>query len=120
MDAEIISVQAKIWALQNREIENAYNYAMQLVKQNPADVLAWDTLGVVVKSREGVDAALELLERVGNVSGACSSLFVQLGDLYMGKGNKERARDAYQRAIDLSDDGLTVVPNVERKLRKIK
>ena len=120
IDAEILSLQAKIWAKQNRELDNAYSYAMSLVTKNPADILAWDTLGCVVAVREGADAALELLERVGEVSETCSSLFVNLGDIYAQKGKKNKAIEAYKRAIDLSDDGLTVVPDVERKIRKIK
>ncbi len=120
IDGEIISLQAKIWATQNRELENAYDYAMGLVRQNPTDILAWDTLGYVVSVREGVDAALELLERVGEISETCSSLFVNLGDMYATKGEIDKAKDAYKRAIDLSDDGLTVVPVIERKIRKLK
>ena len=120
MDGEIVSLQAKIWAAQNRELDNAYDYAMMLVQQNPTDILAWDTLGVVVAQREGVDAALEVLERVGEVSATCSALFEHLGDMYAIKGDVEKAKDAYMRAIDLSDDGLTVIPVIERKIRKIK
>ena len=120
MDGEILSLQAKIWAAQNRELDNAYDYAMMLVQQNPTDILAWDTLGVVVAQREGVDAGLEVLERVGEVSATCSSLFEHLGDMYAITGNVEKAREAYMRAIDLSDDGLTVIPVIERKIRKIK
>lgn len=120
IDGEIISLQAKIWAMQNRELENAYDYAMGLVRQNPTDIMAWDTLGYVVSVREGVDAALELLERVGEISETCSSLYVNLGNMYASKGDTERALSAYKRAIDLSDDGLTVVPNIERKIRKLK
>ena len=120
MDAEIISLQAKIWAAQNRELDNAYDYAMMLVQQNPTDILAWDTLGVVVAQREGVDAALEVLERVGKVSETCSSLFEHLGDIYAITGDVDKAVESYMRAIDLSDDGLTVIPVIERKIRKIK
>lgn len=120
VDGEIISLQAKIWAARNRELENAYDYAMGLVRQNPTDILAWDTLGVVVAAREGVDAALELLERVGEISETCSSLFVNLGDMYAAKGDVDKAIEAYNRAIDLSDDGLTVVPYIERKIRNLK
>ncbi len=119
-DLEILSIQAKIWADENREIETAYDYAMALVQRNPTDVAAWDTLGVVVAAREGTDAALELLSRVGEVSVTCSSLFDHMGDLYAASGDTERARDAYLRAIDLSDDGLTVVSKVKKKLRKLK
>lgn len=119
-DTEILSLQAKIWAAQNREIENAYDYAMGLVRRNPSDVFAWDTLGRVVATREGADAALELISRVGEVSNTCSSLFEIMGDLYEQVGDCDRARDAYKRAIELSDDGMVVVPKIERKIRKLK
>jgi len=120
MDGEILSLQAKIWAEQNRELDNAYDYAMTLVRQNPTDILAWDTLGCVVAAREGVDAALEVMERVSDVSESCSALFEHLGDMYVIKGDIDKANDAYKRAIDLSDDGLVVVPLIERKIRKLK
>lgn len=120
LDAEILALQAKIWAAQNREIENAYDYAMDLVKQNPSDIFAWDTLGVVLSVREGTDSALEILSRVGDVANNCSSLFEHLGDLYVKKGEKDKAIESYNRAIDLSDDGLTIIPQIKKKLRKLK
>ena len=120
VDGEIIALQAKIWAAQNRELDTAYEYAMGLVKRNPSDVFAWDVLGRVVAAREGDDAALELISRVGDVAKECSSLFENLGDLYMRTGNNKMAADAYLRAIELADDGLVVVPRVQQKLRKVK
>lgn len=120
VDGEITALQAKIWAAQNRELDNAYDYAMGLVRQNPTDVAAWDVLGRVVARREGANVALELIERVGEVSNTCSSLFEQLGDLYVATGNIKQARDAYMRAIDLADDGLVVVPILEKKIRNLK
>ena len=120
VDGEIVAIQAKIWAIQNRELDTAYDYAMGLVKHNPSDVFAWDVLGRVVAAREGVDAALELISRVGEVARECSSLFENLGDLYVATGNDKMAADAYMRAIELSDDGLVVVPKVRQKLRKVK
>lgn len=120
LDVDILALQAKIWAAQNREIDTAYEYAMNLVKRNPSDVYMWDVLGRVVATREGVDAALELIERVGVVAKECSSLFEHLGDLYTNIGNEKMARDAYLRAIELSDDGLVVVPHIRQKIRKVK
>ena len=120
LDGEIMALQAKIWAAQGREIENAYDYAMTLVKQDPTSIMAWDTLGRVITVREGIEPALDVLERVGEVSATCSSLFEQLGDLYVASGDENLARDAYTRAIELSDDGLVIVPQVRKKLRDLK
>ena len=119
-DIDILSLQAKIWATQNRELDNAYDYAMALIQQNPTDVVAWDTLGTVIAKREGVNAALDVLERVSEVSATCSALFEHLGDMYADTGNQEKALDAYMQAIDLSDDGLIIVPEIEKKIRKLK
>jgi tetratricopeptide (TPR) repeat protein len=120
VDSGIIAIQARIWATQKRELDTAYEYAMALVRKNPADIEAWDTLGMVVAAREGAPAALDLIERVGHVSETCSVLFEHLGDLYMQVGNKKLARDAYLRAIDLSDDGLTILPVLHKKLGNIR
>ena len=119
-DAETLALQTKIWAAQEQNMEQANDYAMLLIRNSPADMMAWDTLGRVVAVREGADAALEVLERVGEVSETCSSLFEFLGDLYSQTGDMDKAVQSYKRAIELSDDGLVVVPYIEKKLRKMK
>lgn len=120
MDSDILGLQAKIWAAQGRELDNAYDYAMSLITARPTDILAWDTLGYVVGMREGPEMGLDVLVRVGEVSNSCSSLFMHMGDMYVEVGDANAARDAYMRAIDLSDDGLVIVPEIERKIRKLK
>ena len=120
LDGEILALQAKIWAAQGRNIEDAYDYAMTLVRQDPTDIMAWDTLGRVVTVREGAQPALDVIARVGEISNSCSSLFEQLGDLYVALGDEKLALDAYQRAIDLSDDGLVIIKKVEKKIRNLK
>ena len=120
IDYEVLTIQSRIWAAQGRELENAYDYAMTLVKQDPLDVVAWDTVAVVVAKREGNDAALEILRHVGGSANTCSSLFEHLGDAYVKSGQSSLARDAYLRAIELSDDGFSIVPQIRRKLEKIK
>ena len=119
-DAEMRSLQAKLWAAQNKNIETAYDYAMQLITYNPTNIMAWDTLCNVVAVREGPLASLDLLESISVMLETQSSLFVHMGDMYVLVGDYDSARDAYMRAIDLSDDGLVVVPEIERKLRKLK
>lgn len=120
MDMEIMALQVYIWVAQNRELDNAYKYAMTMVQGAPADLLGWDVLARVVAAREGVDAALDVLDRVGDVANDCSSLFEELGDLWAAKGDKKRAAAAYNRALELSDDGLVVIPQIKKKLRKVK
>jgi predicted RNA polymerase sigma factor len=93
---------------------------MTLVTKDPSDIMAWDTLGVVIAVREGDIAALDILERVGEVSQTYSPLYLHLGDIYVSVGDLDKAKKAYMRAIELSDDGLIVVPEIERKIRKLK
>ena len=120
IDSEILAIQARIWAAQNREIENAYHYAMAMIKRDPMDVIAWDTVAVVVAVREGNSAALDILEKIAGTANTCSALFEHLGDAYIAAGKADMARTAYNRAIELAEDGLTVVPNIEKKIRRIK
>lgn len=120
VDAGILAIQSRIWSTQMRELDTAYEYAIALVQKNPAEIEAWDILGLAVAAREGPTAALEVLERVGEVSTSYSALFEHLGDLYIAVGNEKLAKDAYLRALDLSADGLTIVPDLEKKIRKLK
>jgi len=120
IDGDIISMQSRIWALENRNLDDAYDYAMSLVKKNPSNIIGWNAVGTVVALRESIPAALDVLEHVAAVSRSTSCIFETLGDLYIKQGDNEKAKNAYLRAIDLSDDGLVVVPYVEKKIRKIK
>lgn len=119
-DVEVLALQSRIWSATGRELENAYDYAIALVHKSPGDVFAWDTLGMAVRAREGASAAIDILDRVGDVANACSALFDHLGDLYIETGDTRRAADAFDRAIALSDDGLVVVRDIEKKIRRLK
>ena len=119
-DPDIFSIQARIWAARGQNLDKAYSYSLSLVQFAPADVCTWDTLGYVIWAREGLDAALDVMHRVGEVANSCSALFEHLGDMYVAAGDTKLARDAYMRAIELSDDGLSVKPILEKKLKKVQ
>lgn len=116
---DTMSLQARVWAMQNKNLDMAYDLVMSLIKINTSDVAAWDLLSVIVDKKEGTANALELLERIGEVSPS-SSVYEHLGDFYKKQGDIERAKKSYQHALDLSDDCLIVVPSVQRKIRKLK
>lgn len=116
---DIMSLQAYAWLLQNKNLDKAYNYAMELVKLNTSDVYAWDLVARVVAKKEGVLSGIEIMESV-SVAANISSFYEHMGDLYMEYGDKEKALRAYNQALDLSKDGLVIVPFVERKLRNLK
>ena len=120
MDAEILSIQSRIWAAQGKKLDDAYDYSMALIKKNPTDIFAWDTVGSVVLVREGPNAALEIYEQVSKTANSCSSLFEHTGDVYSLLGDKQKAKNAYLRAIDLASDGLVIVAKIEKKIRKLK
>ena len=119
-DPDVFSVQARVWAAKGENLDNAYAYSLSLVQFAPQDACSWDTLGYVMRAREGLDAALDVMQRVGEVANSCSALFEHLGDMYAEAGEKKLARDAYLRAIELSDDGLSVKPVLEKKLKGLK
>ena len=117
---DIMLLQSRIWEQQSVNLDKAYDYAMSLIKLNTSDVNAWDVLGLIVNKKEGIDNALELLEKVGSVATTSSALFEHLGDLYVIYGDKDKAKRAYAQALDLSEDCLIVVPFVQKKIRKLK
>lgn len=120
MSAEIMLLQARVWAMQNQKLDEAYQYAMTLVKINTSDILAWDLLAQVVAKRENIENAIEILERVEETTPAPSVVHEHLGDFYREQGDKEMAKKEYLHALDLSDDCLIVVPSVKEKLRRLK
>ncbi len=119
-DPDIFSVQARIWAAKGENLDKAYAYSLSLVQFAPTDTCTWDTLGYVIWAREGLTAALDIVERVGEFANSCSALFEHLGDMYVAAGEDNRAVDAYLRAIELSNDGLSIKPVLEKKIKRIK
>lgn len=120
MSADLMALQARAWIVRNRNLDDAYNYAMSLIKNNTSDVYAWTLAAQVVAKKESVDNALEILESVSASGANLSVLYDVLGDLYNAQGEKEKALRAYNQALDLSDDCMIVVPNVQKKIRKLK
>ena len=116
---DIMSLQAYAWLLQNNNLDTAYNYAMASVKYNTSDVYAWDLVARIVRKKEGLVNALEIMESV-SMAANISSFYEHFGDLYMELGDKEKALRAYEQALDLSEDGFVVVPFVQKKIRKLK
>jgi tetratricopeptide (TPR) repeat protein len=119
MDAGIMGLSARVWAARKKNLDEAYRYAISLVKAFPGNVENWDILAMVVFAKEGAAPAREILERIGRVAEECSELFVHIGDFRARDGEKMGAARAYEKAISLSGDGLVIKGEVERKLRKV-
>lgn len=120
MTTDMLSLQSRVWVAQNRNLDEAYAHAMNLIQINTSDVFAWELLSRVVEKKEGVMNALEIMESVTSSGARVSMIYEYLGDLYVEQGDKERALRSYEQAIDLSNDGLIVVPFVQKKIRKLK
>jgi tetratricopeptide (TPR) repeat protein len=120
MDASIMGLQVRVWVAQKKNLDEAYSYAVSLIKAFPSSVENWSILAMAVRAKEGEGPALEILERVGRVAEECSELFLQLGDLRAREGLAIGAAQAYRKAILLSNDGLVVKDEVEKKLKRLK
>ena len=77
-------------------------------------------MGYVIWAREGVNEAIDIVKRVSDMAVSCSALFEHLGDMYVEIKENKLAADAYLRAIELSGDGLSIKPALERKLKKVQ
>ncbi|MDR1027440.1 MAG: hypothetical protein LBL46_03435 [Rickettsiales bacterium] len=120
VDAGIMELQARVWAERGKNLDEAYRFAISLIKAFPHNICYWDAMAMVVRAKEGETETLEIMERIGRVAEECSSLFLHLGDLRARAGLFIGAGQAYRKAIELSDDGLVIREEVERKLRKLK
>ena len=116
---DLMLLQARVWTLQNKNLDDAYEYAMNLIKMNTSNIVAWDLLSVIVDKKESTENALEILEHVGEMA-PLATVHEHLGDFYAKQGDKIRAAKSYQRALDLSDDCSVIVPVVQKKIRKLK
>ena len=120
LSSDMLLLQARTWYLQNKKLDKAYDYAMTLIKNDTSDVLAWDLLAQIVAKKEGVQNALDIIERIVATGTNISVIYEHLGDLYLENGEKEKALRAYRQAIDLSEDQFVVIPLIEKKIRKIQ
>ena len=120
LSSDVLFLQVQLWTAQGRNLDDAYGYTMSLIKKNTSDLFAWNLLARIVAQQESVSNALEIMESVTATGVNVSSVYEHLGDLYAKQGDKAKALRAYTQAIDLSDDGLVVVPIVKKKIRKLK
>ncbi|MCL1902253.1 MAG: tetratricopeptide repeat protein [Alphaproteobacteria bacterium] len=119
-DIGILSEQARIWAESGKNLDEAYQITLAILKSFPSDLFAWDTLGLIVWQKEGVDDALIIFEKVSRAAGTNSSLFKNLGDAYAELNDTKKAREAYERALELSDDGQISESELRRKIRRLR
>jgi len=119
LDGSIMAMRVRVWAAKGENLNEAYRFAISLVRAFPSNIENWGLLAMVVRELEGEKQALELLERVAPVAEDSSELFMILGDLRVAAGNGVRAREAYQRALSLADDGLVIRRDIERKMRRL-
>ena len=120
LDGSIMAMRVRVWAARGENLNEAYRFAISLVRAFPSNVENWGLLAMVVRELEGEEQALELLERVAPVAEESSELFRVLGDLRLAAGNGKHAREAFQRALALSDDGLVIRRDIERRIRRIR
>ena len=118
---DVLLDTAKIWVAKKENLDQAYLYTTAVIKQSISDVDAWNTLAMIVWAKEGPEEASEILERVGRVASENSSLFQHLGDVRVELGNKKGARDAYERALEFSGDGLSCGEEcLRKKIKRLK
>lgn len=121
LNPDVLSDTAKIWTAKRENLDQAYLYAAAVIKQSPSDIDGWDTLAMVVWAKEGAEEASEILERVSRVASENSALFQHLGDARAAMGDKRGARDAYERALEHSGDGLSCGEKcLKKKIRRLR
>lgn len=92
-------------------LEKAKMMADRALLIEPENEQYLTTRGWIAYLEKDYDAAVKYLQRAVNVGGATADRLELLGDAYLAEGEKQKGRDAYERALRVAGE------NNEQKLR---
>jgi tetratricopeptide (TPR) repeat protein len=94
-------------------LDQAQEFIQKAMEMDPENGAYIDSLGWVYFKKGMIEEALTEIERASNIL-EDAEVLEHLGDIYQVKGELEKAKDAYQRALVLDAER----ESVKEKLRK--
>ncbi|MCK5071411.1 MAG: tetratricopeptide repeat protein, partial [Desulfocapsa sp.] len=73
-------------------------------KQNPDNVVTWHHLGLVYMKSGDINKAIECLEKCIVLDEQANQPMINLGAIYFGQGNLEKAQELNEMAIKVQPD----------------
>ena len=110
--AEALNFLAYAYAVENRHLDEALEYAERAVKRDPAPHIL-DTLGWVYYRLGRFTDALKVIEEASRQLSEDAVVFEHLGDIHLALGNREEARTAFERALQLQPDNIDLRDKLE-------
>ncbi len=104
--AAMLMAKARLQAGQPQLAAKALTYAMEHAKPEPVRVIARERLARIVLSQGDPDKALGLLDGAPSDKGFEAQFAEIRGDIYLKKGETEKAVKAYQEALDQLEQGV--------------
>jgi tetratricopeptide (TPR) repeat protein len=119
-DKGLIADKARIWAKMGVNLDEMYDLLIRLIKDAPGESDYWDALGCIMTARgEGREAA-QIFERITRIDGSVSSYWEHAGDAFAADGQVQRAKNAYEKALELKSDGQINIREVRKKSNYLK
>ncbi|MDR0449340.1 MAG: hypothetical protein LBG89_02675 [Rickettsiales bacterium] len=119
-DQGLVADKIRVWAAQGRNLDQAYDLAVALIRNNPGTSDYWDAIGAVLTARGEAAEAVKIFERVLRVEPDVSGYAEHAGDALAADGQINRAKEAYRRALELKSDGQINAREVRKKLNRLK
>ena len=113
--AAVMMAKARVFSGQLDLAASDLEYAMENAQPAPVRVIARERLARLKLSQGDADAALKLLDGAPSSVGFESQFAEIRGDIYLSKGETEKAIGSYQASLDALEEGVG-----NRELLKIK
>jgi tetratricopeptide (TPR) repeat protein len=113
--AESLNFLAYALALDNRDLDQALEYAQRAIRLNPAPHIL-DTLGWVYYRQGRYLEALKVIEEASSQLSNDAVVFEHLGEIHLALQNLDEAREAFARALELQPDNLELRNKLESLL----
>ncbi len=110
--AEALNFLAYAYAVENQNIETALDYAERAIELKPAPHIM-DTLGWVYYRQGRLLEALQVIEEASRELVEDAVVFEHLGDILLALKNTERAREAFEKALQLEPENTELRKKLE-------
>lgn len=99
-------------AIKNQNDEAIQASASEILTQNPKDVRALNSLGLLYYKKGRFEAAQYLLNKALNANSNSSEIYGNLGVVYLAKGERREAIKAFRKALEINPKDALVGANL--------
>jgi Tfp pilus assembly protein PilF len=104
------------YSLSQREmrLEEALEMAERALESEPENGAFLDTVGWIYYKKQEYGKALDYIQKSISVRTGSAEVFEHLGDVYSRLGRTDEARKAWESALELDEDNLSILKKLGR------